>query len=49
MVISEMKIKAYAVLVKAKKYILDESERANSEQKIIPAEYVEYVALELVK
>lgn len=43
------KAKAYAVLVKAGKYILSEDERENKKQELVPAEYVEAVAMELIE
>ena len=48
MKIYKHKAKAYAVLVKAGKYILSEDERENKKQELVPAEYVEAVAMELI-
>ena len=48
MKIYKHKAKAYAVLVKARKYILSEDERENKKQELVPAEYVEAVAMELI-
>ena len=47
MKIYKHKGKAYAVLVKAGKYILSEDERENKKQELVPAEYMEAVAMEL--
>ena len=49
MKIYKHKAKAYAVLVKAGKYILSEDERENKKQELVPAEYVEAVAMELIE
>lgn len=49
MKIYKHKAKAYAVLVKAGKYILSEDARENKKQELVPAEYVEAVAMELIE
>lgn len=48
MKIYKHKAKAYAVLVKAGKYILSEDERENKTQAVVPEEYVEATAMELI-
>lgn len=47
--IYKYKVKAYALLVKGGRYILDESERTNYEQQLVPVEYRESVAESLVE
>ena len=49
MTIYKHKAKAYAVLVKSGKYILSEDERENKKQELVPAEYVDAVAMELLE
>lgn len=49
MKIYKFKVKAYAVLVKGGRYILDESERTNPQQELVPEKYRESVAESLVE
>jgi hypothetical protein len=42
--LSKYKIRAYATLVKAGKYILDEADRENESQVLIPSDYTIVVA-----
>ena len=44
----EYKVWAYAVLVKAGVYILDEEQRTNENQKLVPEDYVLVVSEKLV-
>ena len=48
MKIYKHKAKAYAVLVKAGKYILSEDERENKKQELVPAEYVEAAVASII-
>lgn len=43
MAISNFKVRAYSVLVRAGKYILDEVDRETPEQILVPSEYKEPV------
>nr|DAM45542.1 MAG TPA: hypothetical protein [Caudoviricetes sp.] len=44
MKIYKYKAKAYAVLVKAGRYILSEDQRENKKQELVPEEYADLVA-----
>lgn len=44
MTLYKHKAKAYALLVKAGKYILSEADRENDKQLLVPEEYAEFVA-----
>ncbi len=48
MELNKFKIRAYATLVRAGRYILDEADRESQEQLLVPEEYIIVVAEYLI-